>query len=486
MTEAAAYRPSARDIALVFFKRKWSAIAIVMVALLATSFWMFFIREETYQVSAEIMVRGAQAQEPPPNLSDANMALGGYRFQEVGPEAQILASTELASRIVDRFHMDQPSELLQGPGTLGAIRFHLKEKVRGWKAWYRETMISIGFKERLSPREEAIAGIRKAFSAVPVKDTNIIALKLSLPVRKGSSEVLNAWIELYQQYRAEIYLGRAGQDFFQDRVAQANANLAAAEDQLRSFDGHNRLSDPSKEEQVLLEQVANAERSYQEAQIAQQQVETRIAAFAKEAGKPDPAFVVLGSGEKDTLIGDLLIQLATLERERERLRLTDLDTSPRIENNRAQFQEVLEMATKHLNAVLDQRKRETMERSVALRGLQSRLAAVHSLGIDQTRLKRNIAKGEIEYMALSKRYNEARATSELDQSKIGQVAVISRAVDPMMPAGTPKFYLLLAALIGGILLALLWITLAEFFDDGIYTASALENKLHAPVILTVR
>ena len=38
------------------------------------------------------------------------------------------------------------------------------------------------------------------------------------------------------------------------------------------------------------------------------------------------------------------------------------------------------------------------------------------------------------------------------------------------------------ALAAGILVALLWLTLAEFFDNGVYTTAQLENILNAPVI----
>jgi uncharacterized protein involved in exopolysaccharide biosynthesis len=467
--------PTARDLALVFFKRKWTAMSIVIVTFLATAFYLFLIRADSYRVTARLMVRGSQSQEPPPNLSDTSMAVGGYRFQEVGAEAEILQSTDIVERIVDRFHMDQPVKLTPPA-------YYLKSTMRRMRDDWSEWAISAGLKERLSPREQAVAELQKNFSAVPVKDTNVILLSLNLPYRMDASKVLNAWIEIYQRFREEIYRGRTGQEFFLDELSQSKTKLTAAEDAERGFDGRNQLSDPAREEQVLLEQLALAQQSLREARIAQQQVEGRVEAFAKEAGKTDPQFVVLGSGERDTLLSGLLMDLAALQRDRERLRLTDLDSSTRIVNNRAQFQQMLDMATRHLDSILQQRREETAIRAAAVRDIGERLQSVHFLQTEQSRLKRNVATTEAEYLAFMKRYEEARATAGLDRARIGQVAVVASAIDPLTPAGVGKSYILLAALAAGILVALLWLTLAEFFDNGVYTTAHLENILNAPVI----
>jgi uncharacterized protein involved in exopolysaccharide biosynthesis len=475
--------PTGRDLALVFFKRGRIAVSIVIVTVLATAAYAFLIREDSYLVTARLMVRGSQSQEPPPNLSDASMAVGGYRFQEVGAEAEILQSSELVTRIVDRLHMDRPAKLnLPSHGVLSICVYHLKAALRNLRDTWSELMISAGLKERLSRREQAIARLQKSFSATPVKDTNVILLTLDLPYRVDASRVLNAWIDFYQRFREELYRGRTGQEFFLDELNRSKAKLTAAEDAERGFDGQNQLSDPAKEEQVLLEQLAQAQQSLRESRIAQELVEGRIAAFSREAGKADPQFVVLGSGERDTLLSGLLMDLAGLQRERERLRLTDLDSSARIVNNRAQFQQLLDMATRHLNSLLQQRQEETAVRAGAVRDIGERLQSVHFLQTEQSRLKRNVATTEAEYLTFMRRYEEARATAGLDRARIGQVAVVASAIDPLTPAGIPKSYLLLAALAAGMLAALLWLTLAEYFDNGVYTPAHLENILNAPVI----
>lgn len=140
------------------------------------------------------------------------------------------------------------------------------------------------------------------------------------------------------------------------------------------------------------------------------------------------------------------------------------------------------MATRHLNSLLQQRQEETAIRAGAVRDIGERLRSVHFLQTQQSRLKRNVATTEAEYLAFMTRYEEARATAGLDRARIGQVAVVASAIDPLTPAGVRKSYILLAALAAGILVALLWLTIAEFFDNGVYTPAHLENILNAPVI----
>lgn len=474
---------SPRDLALIFFKHVWAVAAILLLTMVGTAIYLYGFRQSVYDVNAKILVKPSESQQPPASLIDSAAPEVNYHFDDTGPEIALFQSHEVIGAVVDKFHLDDDSIPPPDPGIFSHIRYGYKSVKRFCTDAVSNLMIAVGLKERLSKREIAIAQLDKDFVTAAAKDTNIVELHVLLPSRQGSGEILNDWIAEYQRFRLDVYKGEAGNNVFRQQVEDSRQKLIHKEDELRSFDDTYKLSDPLREEQVLLEQIAHSEEGLQDAQIAAAQVDDRLQAFQREQSHPEPQFLVMASPERDTLLGNILLDLEALERERDKLRLTDLDSSERMQNNRTQFTELLASAVAHLQSLAKQRHDEVSDRKQAVSTLHDRLSVVHDKLTDEGRLRRDASVDEAEYVIVEKRYAEALANTGLRAANAGDVVVVSPAVDPLAPSGTRKSIIFGIALVAGILVALAWITVAEFFDDRIYTAKAAERVMGARVLV---
>ena len=481
MTDTLVETVSVRDLALIFFKHAWSVLAILVLTLAGTAIYLYGFRETVYDVTAKILVRPAEAQQPPTSLIDSAAPEVNYHFDDTGPEIALFQSRDVMGAVVDKYHLDDDSIAPPNPGVFSHLKYGYKVTKRFFTDLVNNALIAIGLKERLSKREIAISRLDKAFVTAAARDTNILELHVLFPDRKGAGEILNDWIEEYQRYRLEVYKGEAGSSVFKQQVQDARQKLLHAEDALRQFDDTYDLSDPAREEQILLDENARAEGSLEEAQIAAKQVDDRLAAFLQEQSHPNPEFLVMASPERDSLLSSILLDLENLDRQRDQLRLTDLDSSERIQNNRAQFRALLASAVALLQSQAKQRHDEVGGRSQVVSALRERLRIVHDKQTDQGRLKRDAAVDESEFTMVEKRYEEALANAGLRAANTGDVVVISPAVDPLAPSGTRKSVIFAIALVAGILVSLAWITIAEFFDDGIYTPKVAERVLGSRV-----
>src|SRR5687768_15096016 len=150
---------SMRDLAFILFKRKWSMIIIFMATMISATAYLFLIRDDLYEVTAKVLVRIGHEQEPPATvMSERPMMIVGQRFQDVNSEADILSSTELLAKVVDELGLDKPGPPAPvPPGLIAKTRYHAKAFVKTVKQIQNEILIRIGFRIRLTPREEAIA-----------------------------------------------------------------------------------------------------------------------------------------------------------------------------------------------------------------------------------------------------------------------------------------------------------------------------------------
>src|SRR5689334_20016231 len=99
---------SARDLALVILKRKWSILVIIVTAMLGAVVWLWGVRDDMYKSYAKVLVKLGREQATPPTVMGASPALIGYRSQEVNSEIDIFQNIESIGRVVDRLHLDQP------------------------------------------------------------------------------------------------------------------------------------------------------------------------------------------------------------------------------------------------------------------------------------------------------------------------------------------------------------------------------------------
>jgi len=477
-------RVSARDLALIYYKRKWSVAAVVTVTMLSFLFWLFVIHDDMYVVSAKVLVKIGREQAPPPSVMGPSPQLVAYRSQDINSELDIFQSADSIGQVVDELHLDQPWIPPVPTGFLARSKYEIKQAMHGVKDWYDEMMIRVGLREHLSQREKVIFGLQRGLNLHAQKDSNVFVASLVMPQRVGSARVLNALLDHYLELRQKLYHNQdAG--FFRSAVDDSSAKLREAEQRLQEFESEGGIAQLEKQESILIEHIASARAAWQEADFTRQEFAGRIQRLEDELKKPDPELSGVAEFGYENFEQSLIRQLADLQREREKLRMTELDTGDRILNNRQQFARVARMLATNLHTALAEKEQQANLRKAAYDNLQQQLKQLHDKQMQWADLKRQTRDGDAAYMLFRRKLDEAAADDAMQQHQIGNVAIIERASDPLAPGGMRKTTLLGLAALACVLAALVWITIAEFFDHGIYTAEALQLEIGAPVFAAI-
>ena len=473
---------SARDLVFLLCKWKWSITVIFTMTMLCTLVWLFVFRDDMYTSEAKVLVKLGQEQAAPTTVVGQQPMVIGYRSADVNSEVEILTSGQIMGEVVDRLGLDKPMPQPVPQGTLRRIKYEVKHAVQWVRDWKDEMLIQIGLRDRLSQREKAVAMLQKGLQVLPAKESNVILARLTLPFRKNGSVVLNAVLDDYQKFRRDLFQD-AGNEVFGGMVKDHGSELSQAEAQLQDFETTNQISNQPKQKEILLEQIASAERLRNEADIDYREAQAKVDRLTAELGKPDPNLASLGGFDALPFQRGLLADLADLEKKRQELRLTELDTGDRIQNNRAQFQSVAAMLSANLQSVLADKKANFEARQRELSSLQANLKGLHDTEMRWNNLRRRVQTFEQDYLFYRKKLEESTATkSALAHDRTSNVSIIQHAMDPLQPTGVRKTTIMGLAIVVALFAALAYMAIAEFFDHSIYTRAQLERHLKVQVM----
>jgi uncharacterized protein involved in exopolysaccharide biosynthesis/Mrp family chromosome partitioning ATPase len=478
-----AWQTSLRDLLFVAFKRRWSALMIVGGGIFAVLFWIFFIREDSYEATAKILVKIGHEQSSPSTVAVPPVLITGERIQDVNSEADILTSTDLLTQVIDDFKLDQAQPPAPPPTRLVArIRYEIRTAIARVRALKDTILIAIGFKERLSPREIAIAEFRQRLIVEPIRNSNVLLIRLRVDQRRDAGALLNGHLDRYLTFRLGIYRGTATEEYFRAEIDAKAKGLRAAEETLQQFADRWNISAIEKQKEVLLGQIADAETQFVNSDIEFQEAADRAGRAEAVMGSDNPDVAAIGAFSANSFPATTLAQLADLQRERENLRMTELDNGIRISNNRKQFQVLMDMLAAHLKSAAAEKKGIFEQRKLVLEGLQNQISDLKSREAAWNDLNRRVRVAEHSFLTFREKMENAAATDALEKQNIGSVAILERAIDPLLPIGISKTRILGLTVILSIFVAFAWISLAEYFDHRIYTPEELEAHLDSPVL----
>jgi len=476
---------SARDLAFILWKRRWSILLIITGTLIGTLAWLLFVREDLYPVTARVLVKIGREQAPPPTVLGASPLVVGYRSSEVNSEMEVFTSAELVTQVIDELKLDQPGPPAPPPEKfVPLVKYRLKTAMSGVKDTYENILIAAGLRERYTLRERVFAMLQKGIAVKAAKDSNVFVAALLTPYREGSRVLLNTWIDKYLVYRQQLY-ANGEFDFFRGVVNQSLGELRGAEDRLQQFENAESISLLSKQQEQLIEQMTRTRAALRDAELQRNESSVKVQKLETEFKKDDPNFGALGDFPRDSFQHNVLADLAELQREREKLRMTEYDTGDKVKNNRNQFGVLAAMLGENLRSGLAEREAVVAARQIELTELEQELSTRHGKTKDWISLKRRVTDLEGNYLTYQKKLNETRANVDMQREQIGNVAILERPVDPIESVGVRKTMVLGIALLMGIFAALAWIAVTEYFDHNVYTEEDVRRHLGVPVLAVI-
>ncbi|MCC7236454.1 MAG: hypothetical protein IT163_14170 [Bryobacterales bacterium] len=473
--------PSLRYLVGVLWNRRWAVTGIVTLTMLIALVYVFIVRDDLYMVSARVLVKIGREQAPPATVLGSGPQVIGYRSAEVNTETEIFQSRQLYEQLVADLGLDKPGLPPVPPaGVFQRVRFELKAISKALSDWKDELLIRVGLRPRLDERQKVIAQLQKSIVVEAATDSNVFIAVLSTPFRKGGAALLNHHIENYLRYRQKVYAENSVQ-LFVDEVERTTSQLDSMDKQLQEFENRSQITSYEKQKDVLVERLSQAQSAENDAGIVLRDIEGKVRRMEAVLRAARPNFGSIGDFPRESLPHNLLNQLAELDREREQLRLKELDSSDKIRNNREQFQVVAGMLEANLRALLEERRSQYGSRQKSREGIQRDLAGMHAAQVRWRDMKRQIADLENHNLFYRRKLEETRANDSMNVRELGNVVVIERPADPIQPVGIRKTALLEIALAVALVLGLAWITILEFFDTRVKSPEELERYMGKPV-----
>jgi len=358
-------------------------------------------------------------------------------------------------------------------------------------------------------RLEALTkAVRGSIAAQPVRNSDVIVIKVQATKPKAAAGVANAVAEVVKRRNVAVKREKASstRKFIEEQLPKVEGALRKDEEALSAFKAHNQVVSLSDEAKELLVRTTSVATEHAKAQAERRAAEQRLASVRAQM-KTQRASVVPSITRTTSAWADSLRKkLVSLEVEYTNLLVkgygTDHPQMKKLTREIAQTKgqlagEVLRVAEgetlgdpmsrladlskESLGLEIDIQTDSTREASLrtVLDSYDRQMERLPNKELLLLRLTRSQQVNDNIYRLLLERFEEARIT---EAGQIGNVRVIDTAKEPRSPIKPRKFQNLLLALIVGLTLGGGLAFFTESLDRSIKNPEEAEALLGLPVI----
>ncbi len=478
----------------------WLILAVFLVTLITGWGVLQVFFTELYETRALVLVKvGRETTEAPTTIVNGNLLSQGVRIQDINSEVQMLSSPQLVEAAVDTIGPDRFKSVLRVPDSIwGYPKYLLKKTARFAKDMYKEVIYALNLKKRLPLREQVLVGVADSLKVEPVKESDVLVMKLSLPSPELAVDTANEILAGYLKLRSEVRRNEAARDYYVDQTQAYRNQLQKLVAERAKIRGARGLTQAEEQRSLVLKRFVDleGERGKLESQLRRLDEEQR-SMKANLAQMP----VTLTKEETFTLnpslqslkerITNLRMERAKLlgryQPESESVKQIEAEIAA-LENSLKREQETLRSAsTSENNPLRKEFEKGIEERQVAIAGLRTQirqvqqqigeahatLAALDSASDEFERVERDYRIAEQSFVTLSKRMSEARMSEDLDSHELANVSIIARPGLPIEPVYPRKLFIMGILLPVGLILGVGIAALLESLNDRIRTPDDL-------------
>ncbi len=483
---------SLRDIVEAGFRHRTALLVCFGTLFLATILYSFVLPPK-YQSETKILVRKERLD---PMVSSEQATLqpvirDEVTEEELNSEVEIIDSDDVLKKVVTSIG----EQNLKTPGVPNPLS------------------VLVGLFVHDTPEERIAKAVKKLNSDLdiePVKKSNVITITYAKRNQKLVTQVLRALDLAYIDAHMQVHRPSGQYEFFEQKTADYQNQLATAEQQLLKFSQAPGAVKPDLARDITLQKLSDFNASLHETRAAIANAEDRIRTLEKEqATTPGRMVTTSRRLDNEQLMEQLKNTLLTLE-----LRRTDLltkfqpdyrpvkEVEEEIAKTKAAIQ-VEETAPLRDESTDVEPTHEWIETELAkakadLKGLQAQAAVIeqnvreyqattHNLEdkeITAEDLNREIKSAEQNYLLYLNKREEARIDDALDKTHIVNVAIAEPPTVPELPKYPPFLLALIGTLISAIVSAGLVFAL-EYVDSSFRTPREVEAVLNLPVLASV-
>lgn len=470
----------------------WLILAVFLTTVATGLVVLQVFFTDLYETKATLLVKvGRETTEVPATVVNGQLLSQGVRIQDINSEVQILSSRALVETAVDRIGPDKFKSVLKAPDSIwGYPKYYLKVVARWGKGVYKEVLYTLNLKKRLPFREEVIVAVSESLKVEPVKESDVLVLKLRLPSAELSVQTANEILSEYMARRGQVRNNAAALDYFEAQAKEHRDKMnALAASRARVRDTF-KISAAGEQRSLLLKQLSDLETQkvdidsqVQKLEQERKEMQQKLAAIPAKLTKEE-------THTRNPALQSLKERLTNLEMERAKLtgryqpdsEMVRKLTSEIESLNQALQREtptVLATTVSEQNPLRKEFEKGIEERQVAIAGLVNRSRQLDQpiqeirdkVGMVTTgsdayeNIEREYRMAEQSYFMAHKRREEARVSEELDESRVANVSLVAAPELPLEPIYPRKLFimgiLLPAALVLGVGIAALLETLND-------------------------
>jgi uncharacterized protein involved in exopolysaccharide biosynthesis len=494
-------------------RRYWLVVTIVFIAGTVGMWAAFPIAfTETYETRARLLVKiGRENAETPATIQRGQVLSQGVRVADINSEVEILSSRALVEAAVDRLGPDAfKSALVEPTNVWGYPKYYAKRTAREAKRLWTEFLIATMLKKRLTDRENTIVTVAKGVTVEPVRDSDILVLKVETPGAQLSVDVANILLEEYLKRRNEIRRNSAGSDFFRQRLKETQHDLTTASGKRAAIRQAFDVNSPSEERSRYLDQLDTVDKEVvsNEAEIARLQRHVEVMT-SREKNLPEMV-------EKEQIeatnpsIASIKERLTTLRVDRAKVAGRYQPGSQMIAKMDGEIQDlekflaqekptILSSVTTESNPTKRSFDADLEATTVRMEGLRTRNDSLeHSSqelrgrivqvtkGFDEYEAaEREYKTSEQQYLLYSQRLQEAAMQEELDALRVANVIPVEKPETPLEPAHPNKIFLMEVAMAVSLALGIGLAVLLEVTEDRIFTEKCVLDLGNIPYLGSV-
>jgi polysaccharide biosynthesis protein PslE len=483
-------------------KKYWKLVLIVFISgTIGTYLALQLFFTNQYESKAYLLVKvGRENTEVPATVLNGQVLNQGVRIADINSEVQALSSIVLVERLVDEMGPDSFKFELKPPNSIFGYPKYIVKRVARWvKSGYKEFLILANIKKRLTPREAAIVGVAEGIKVEPVKESDVLVLKVRMPDGKLCVEVANRILTYYLEERAKARKVSAGADFFSAQLMENRDRLKGILNERAKIRRDWQLSAADQQRGLLLQELTSIRLQITQNQGEIAQLEKQQTVMASQVANLPEMLPKEKLEQRNPALESIKDRLTILRVDRAKMSSRyqpDSEMLKRMDAEIADLQRSLDSeapavamsTTSEINPVVREFKAGMEQAKVRIAGLVSRnqdlQASASRISADLDRvnrggdaydtLEREYQIAERNYVDYAKKQEDARISEELDSQRLPNVAIMSPPEMPIEPIYPRHLFTLAFALPISLLLGIALAALCETMDDRVRDARMLQ------------
>lgn len=432
-------------------------IAGVFFATVGGAYLGLQTQDDIYESQARILIKlGRENMDPPVTVANTSVVATGIRKEEIFTHIILISSRPIIEQALDDIGIDafRPVEL-EPKTTMEKLKSHVKGAVRSLGKGLEELLIKLNIEKRMTFRDKLVLGLEQALMVERDKESDVILVRLRLPVPDLAQSFLTALLRRYRDAHIEVRRDTTSSDFFEKKSGAYLGRLDNYEAERSKVRADYGLSSIEEERRSLL---ARLHEIYGE--IETDQRDLALLPAVKNDAPPLGRGELTPSNPSITLMRDRITQ--------QRMKRMEM---------LSQFQPGSE-EVKNIHdeiAALESSFSSALSRRIAIKRQQAseiekRMSDINVAEDKIENLNRQRALAVQNYNDYTHRWEESKISEELDRRRVANISVLGAPTLPLKPVAPSRKLIMILSIPTGLFLG---IALAVFLQG-------LSDKIQRP------